>query len=116
MTAPTSSPLGLLRSMMHSIDSGIEDAIDAHGFSFSALSADDGGAILQFATAAGSDGSAWHLTLKLPPGGRSRLALRHGPAEAPDVSLALSVGDGPCTDLPAALGIAMDLFTAVGQP
>lgn len=105
------SPMSMLRSMMQSVDSGIEDAIDAHGFSFSALAADEEGAVLQFAEPDG-----WHLTLNLPPDGRSRVTLRRGSPEAPSVSLALSVGDGACRDLPAALGIAMELFTSLGQP
>ena len=105
------SPMAMLRSMMQSVDSGIEDAIDAHGFSFSALSADGEGAVLQFEAPA-----AWHLTLNLPPDGRSRVSLRRGGAEAPAVALTLSVGEGGCRDLPAALGIAMELFTTLGQP
>jgi hypothetical protein len=110
MTLSTASPMALLRSMMQSVDSGIEDAIDAHGFSFSALSADEDGATLQF------DADDWHLTLTLPPDGRSRVSLRRGSAETPSVSLGLSVGEGACRDLPVALGIAMELFTAVGHP
>ena len=116
MTHATPSPMALLRSMMQSVDAGVEDAIDAHGFSFSALSADDDGAVLRFATAAPEDASVWHLTLNLPPDGRSRVALRRGSAEAPSISLAVAVDDQLCRDLPAALGIAMELFTAVGQP
>ncbi|HMA48553.1 MAG TPA: hypothetical protein VKP60_02305 [Magnetospirillaceae bacterium] len=110
------SPMAMLRSMMQSVDSGIEDAIDAHGFSFSALSADEEGAVLHFDTPATEPAAIWHLTLNLPPDGRSRVALRRGSAEAPSVALTLSVGDGACRDLPAALGIAMELFTTIGQP
>jgi hypothetical protein len=109
MTA-TPSPMAALRSMMQSVDAGIENAIDAHGFSFSALTADEGGAMLHFA-APGS----WHLTLALPPDGRSRVALRRGEADSPSVSLALQIEEGSCRDLPAALGIAMDLFTAIAH-
>lgn len=110
------SPMAMLRSMMQSVDSGIEDAIDAHGFSFSALSADEGGAILHFVAPAADAGTSWHLTLNLPPDGRSRVTLRRGSADAPSVALSLSVGDGACRDLPAALGIAMELFTTIGEP
>ena len=110
MNPATPSPMSMLRIMMQSVDAGIEDAIDAHGFSLSALSADEGGAILHFTA------DTWHLTLNLPPDGGSRVTLRHGSADTPSVSLALSVGDGACRDLPAALGIAMELFTSIGQP
>jgi len=110
MTYFPASPMSVLRTMLQSVDAGIEDAMEAHGFSFSALSADEGGATLQFAA------DSWHLTLSLPPDGRSRVSLRRGGAEAPSVSLSLSVGEGACRDLPAALGIAMELFTNVGQP
>lgn len=109
------SPMAMLRSMMQSVDAGIEDAIDAHGFSFSALSANEDGAVLQFETPTAEPAAAWHLTLDLPPDGRSRVTLRRGSAEAPSVALALSVTDGACRDLPAALGIAMELFTTIGQ-
>jgi hypothetical protein len=103
--------MAMLRSMMQSVDAGIEDAIDAHGFSFSALSADGEGAVLHFATP-----NEWRLTLNLPPDGRSRVSLRRGGAEAPTVSLTLTVGeDGACRSLPAALGIAMELFTSIDQ-
>ena len=105
-----SSPMALLRSMMRSVDGGIEDAIDAHGFSLSALTADEGGAALNFTA------GTWHLTLNLPPDGRSRVTLRQGGAEAPGVTLTLAVAEGACRDLPSALGIAMELFTAVAQP
>lgn len=111
MNYATPSPMSMLRSMMQSVDSSIEDAIDAHGFSFSALSADGEGAVLHFEAPA-----AWRLTLNLPPDGRSHLSLRRGNAEAPSVALTLSVGEGACRDLPAALGIAMELFTTLGQP
>ena len=103
------SPISLLRSMMQSVDGGIEDAIDAHGFSLSALTADEAGAVLHFTA------GAWRLTMHLPPDGRSRIELRQGDAEAPGVALSLAVGDSACCDLPAALGIAMELFTAVTQ-
>ena len=103
------SPMSLLRSMMQSVDGGVEDAIDAHGFSLSALTADEAGAVLHFTA------GAWQLTLHLPPDGRSRVDLRQGGAEAPGVALTLAVADGACRDLPAALGIAMELFTAVTQ-
>ncbi len=115
MTHASPTPMALLRSMMQSVDAGIEDAIDAHGFSLSALTADDKGAVLHFTTAEADRAAAWHLTLDLPPDGRSRVALRRGEAELPSVALTLSVGDGVCRDLPAALGIAMELFTTVGQ-
>ena len=114
MTHAPSSSLALLRSMMQSLDAGIEDAIDAHGFSLSALTADGKGALLHFITAAPAS-DAWHLTLDMPPDGRSRVALRRGEAEAPSVSLTVSVTEGVCRDLPAALALAMDLFTAVGE-
>jgi hypothetical protein len=107
--------MAMLRGMMQSVDAGIEDALDAHGFSFSALSADEGGAVLHFAVPARETGAAWHLTVTLPPDGKSCIALRRGAAEAPSVALTLSVGDGACRDLPAALGIAMELFTTIGQ-
>lgn len=110
------TPMALLRSMMRSVDSGIEDAIDAHGFSLSALTADDKGAVLHFTTPDTDRAAAWHLTLNLPPDGRSRVALRRGEAESPSVALTVAVADGACRDLPAALGIAMELFTAIGQP
>ncbi len=106
-----SSPMALLRSMMQSVDSGIEDAIDAHGFSLSALTANEAGAVLHFTA-----GDAWHLTLNLPPDGRSRVALRRGEAAAPNVALTVAVAEGACRDLPSALGVAMDLFTAIDQP
>lgn len=109
------TPMALLRSMMQSVDAGIEDAIDAHGFSLSALTADDKGAVLHFTTPEPDRASAWHLTLNLPPDGRSRVALHRGEAEQPSVALAISVADGVCRDLPAALGIAMELFTTIGQ-
>ena len=112
MTVPLTSPMAVVRSMMQSVDAGIEDAIDAHGFSFSALTADEGGATLNFVAAEG----AWHLTLALPPDGRSRVALRRGDADSPSIALALQIGDGACRDLPSALGIAMELFTTVTQP
>lgn len=116
MTHAIPSPMAMLRSMMQSVDSGIEDAIDAHGFSFSALSADEEGAMLHFAAPASSGpAGGWHLTLNLPPDGRSRVALRRGGPEAPSVALDLAVGEGGCRDLPAALGIAMELFTTLGQ-
>lgn len=105
------SSMALLRSMLHSVDGGVEDAIDAHGFSLSALTADDAGAVLHFTA-----GESWHLTLNLPPDGRSRVALRRGEAEAPSVALSVTVADNACRDLPSALGIAMELFTAVNQP
>jgi len=101
--------MALLRGMMQSVDPSIEDALDAHGFSFSALAANEEGAVLHFA--AGS----WHLALNLPPDGRSRVSLRRGSAEAPFLSLILSIGEGACRDLPSALAIAMDLFTTIGQ-
>lgn len=110
MNHASPSPMALLRGMMQSVDSGIEDALDAHGFSFSALSADEEGAILQFTA------DSWHLALNLPPDGRSRVSLRRGSTETPSVSLVLSVGEGACRDLPSALGIAMELFTTIGQP
>jgi len=115
MTDTLPSPMAMLRSMMQSVDSGIEDAIDAHGFSLSALSADGDGAVLHFTAPAEAD-AGWHLTFNLPPDGRSRLDLRRGSSEAPSVALSLSVGVGACRDLPAALGIAMELFTVIGQP
>lgn len=102
--------------MIQSVDAGIEDAIDAHGFSFSALTADEGGAMLHFTLTEADRYGAWHLTLALPPDGRSRVALRRGETHSPSVSLALQVEEGGCRDLPAALGIAMDLFTAIAQP
>jgi len=105
------SPMALLRSMMQSFDGGIEDAIDAHGFSLSALTADEAGAVLTFAA-----GETWHLTLNLPPDGRARVGLRRGNADSPAIALALTVGEGACRDLASALGIAMELFTAVAQP
>ena len=71
----SSSSMALLRSMMHSLDAGIEDAIDAHGFSLSALTADGKGAVLHFTSAEPDRDAAWHLTLDLPPDGRSRVAL-----------------------------------------
>jgi hypothetical protein len=108
--------MAALRTMMQSVDAGIEDAIDAHGFSFSALTADEGGAMLHFVLAEADRYGPWHLTLALPPNGRSRVALRRGEADSPSVALALQVEDGGCRDLPAALGIAMELFTAVAQP
>jgi hypothetical protein len=107
--------MALLRTMIHTVDAGIEDAIDAHGFSLSALTADESGAVLHFSTTE-HPATPWHLTLTLPPDGRARLALRQGDAEAPIVALALAVAEGGCRDLPAALGVAMELFTAVGQP
>jgi hypothetical protein len=107
--------MALLRTMMQSVDAGIEDAIDAHGFSLSALTADEKGAVLQFTTAEADRSAAWHLTLNLPPDGRSRVALRRGEPEQPSVALAISVADGVCRDLPAALGIAMELFTSIDQ-
>ncbi len=110
MTATIASPMAALRLMMQSVDAGIEDAIDAHGFSFSALTADEGGAVLHFAAP-----DAWHLTLALPPDGHSRLALRRGGADSPSVSLALQVEEGGCRDLQGALGIAMELFTAIAH-
>jgi hypothetical protein len=115
MTHSASSSMALLRSVMQSVDAGVEDAIDAHGFSLSALTADGKGAVLQFVTAEPDSTAAWHLTLDLPPDGRARVVLRRGEAEAPSVTLALSVGEGVCRDLPAALGIAMELFTTVGE-
>jgi hypothetical protein len=73
--------------------------------------------VLHFTASADADAdTGWHLTLNLPPDGRSRLSLRRGSAEAPLVALSLSVGDGACRDLPAALAIAMELFTAIGEP
>jgi len=101
--------------MMQSVDAGIEDAIDAHGFSLSALTVDDKGAVLHFTTAQADRAAAWQLTFTLPADGRSRLALRRGEAEQPSVALAISVADGACRDLPSALGIAMELFTTIGQ-
>ena len=115
MTHLTPSPMALLRGMMQSVDSGIEDALDAHGFSFSALSADEGGVVLHFVTLASETPATWHLTLTLPPDGRSRVGLRRGSVDAPSVTLALSVSDGACRDMPAALGIAMELFTTLSQ-
>jgi len=106
-----SSSMTLLRSMLHSVDGGIEDAIDAHGFSLSALTANEAGAMLHFTAS-----DSWHLTLNLPPDGRSRVALRRGEADSPSVALTVAVADGACRDLPSALGIAMELFTAVAQP
>ncbi len=114
-TLNSSTPMALIRSMMQSVDAGIEDAIDAHGFSLLALTADDTGAVLHFTTAETDRAAAWHLTLNLPPDGRSRIALRRGESEQPSVALAISVADGVCRDLPAALGIAMELFTTIGQ-
>ena len=111
MTVALSSPMAALRAMLQSVDAGIEDAIDAHGFSFSALTADEHGATLRFAC-----DEVWHLTLTLPPGGRSEVALRRDAAGSPSISLALTVEDGACRDLPAALGIAMELFTAIARP
>jgi len=116
MTHTSSTPMALLRSMMQSVDAGIEDAIDAHGFSLSALTADERGAVLHFATAETDRAATWHLTLTLPPDGRSRVALRQGEAEQPSVALALSVAEDACRDLPAALGVAMELFTTIAQP
>jgi hypothetical protein len=107
--------MALLRNMMQSVDSGIEDAIDAHGFSLSALTADDKGAVLHFTTAGADRAAAWHLTLNLPPDGRSRVALRRGEPDSPSVALTVAVADGACRDLPAALGVAMELFTTVDQ-
>ena len=109
------SSMALLRSMLHSVDGGIEDAIDAHGFSLSALTADEAGAVLHF-IAGDTNGDPWHLTLNLPPDGRSRVALRRGEAEAPGIALTIAVAEGSCRDLPSALGIAMELFTAAAQP
>jgi len=102
----------LLRGIMQSVDDGIEDAIDAHGFSLSALTADTRGAVLHFSTA----DTLWHLTLTLPPDGHSHVALRRGAVETPGVALTVAVTDGVCRDLSSALGIAMELFTAIGQP
>ena len=110
-SSPASSPMTLLRSMMQSVDGGIEDAIDAHGFSLSALTADEAGVVLTFAA-----GDAWHLALTLPPDGHARVALRRGDADLPGIALTLTVADGACRDLASALGIAMELFTAVAQP
>ncbi len=115
MTLPLPTPMALLRTMMHSFESGIEDAIDAHGFSLSALTADDKGAVLHFITAEPDCGAAWHLTLDLPLDGRSRVALRRGEAESPGVALTVSVAEGGCPDLPAALSVAMELFTHIVQ-
>ena len=116
MTALSSSPMAALRTMMQTVDEGIEDAIDAHGFSFSALAADEDGAMLHFVLAESNRYGDWHLTLALPPNGRSRVVLRRGESDSPSVSLALQVEEGGCRDLPGALGIAMELFTAVAQP
>jgi len=110
------TPMALLRTMMQSFDAGIEDAIDAHGFSLSALTADDKGAVLHFTTAESEHGAAWHLTLNLPPDGHSRVALRRGEANSPSVALTVSVAEGVCPDLPAALSVAMELFTHIVQP
>jgi len=107
----TSSPIALLRTMMQSVDGGIEDAIDAHGFSLSALTATEAGAVLHFKA-----GESWHLTLNLPPDGRSRVDLRRGSGEAPTIALTLAVAEDACRDLPSALGVAMELFTAIDQP
>jgi len=105
-----SSPIALLRTMMQSVDGGIEDAIDAHGFSLSALTATEAGAVLHFTAA-----ESWHLTLNLPPDGRSRVDLRRGSAETPSIALSLAVAENACRDLPSALGVAMELFTTIGQ-
>ena len=111
MDAPARSPMALLRDLTQTIDTTVENVIEAHGFSFSALSADSEGAVMRFTAPAPDPGAAWHLTFSLPSRGKARIALLRGEEQAPSVALALVVGDraGPA----AALAVAMELFATV---
>lgn len=106
----------MIRALLDSVDGRVEDALAAHGFSFSALAADDKGAAMEFHNAENEgQGESWSLSLRLPPAGPAELALRRGAEAEPAIALALRVGAPPIASLGDALAIAMTLFAAIEQ-
>ncbi len=103
-------PLALIRQLVEALDPNIENVIDAHGFSFSALTVDKQGALLQFALPQ----TEWQLTLGLPShGGSPHIQLQKGEPAAPQVSLLLCAPPDEKQQLSAALATAMELFNSL---
>jgi hypothetical protein len=101
------APMTLIRELLDCLDSRAEDALAAHGFAFSALSADEDGAEMRFDR---SEGGAWRMTLRLPRPGRPELQLHRGDGGDPDIMLRLRI-DG----MGRALGVGMGLIAAIDE-
>jgi hypothetical protein len=109
------SSMKLVRELLDSLDSRIEEALNAHGFSFSALSADEDGAHLRFERRQGDETDDWRIDFRLPRTGQPQLALLLGKEAAPIAALTLLVDGVAVPSLAAALAAAMTLFAGLQQ-
>jgi hypothetical protein len=105
--------MALIRDLIETIDATIENVIDAHGFSFSALNADDQGALVHFAAPDANGALQWRLTFGLPARGPAHVRLQKGDPAAPEVALHLIAGSSEKVALPAALATTMELFASL---
>jgi hypothetical protein len=115
MNGNVASSMKLIRDLLDMLDARIEDALTAHGFSFSALSADEQGASMRFDQPGGEAGDTWQLTFRLPWPGQPELHLLRGDPRAAEVSLRLKVDGRAVGSLAEALAQCMGLFTAIEQ-
>jgi hypothetical protein len=106
-------PTMLIRDLVNFIEEPIEDAITAHGFSFSALTADHEGARLCYSQA--QAGAMWRLIIQSSADQAPSLILEQGTEAKPSLSLRLALDGGPSTTLADALRIAMTLFSSLDQ-
>jgi len=115
MQGNVASSMKLIRDLLELLDARIEDALTAHGFSFSALSADEHGALMRFDQPGGEAGALWQLSFHLPNPAEPELHLLRGDPTMPEVSLRLRVDGRSVPNLAEALAQCMSLFSAIEQ-
>jgi len=103
----------MIRDLVSLIDEPIDEAIMAHGFSFSALTVDHGGAALCYAQA-GPTGE-WRLMIHSSTEGAPCLFLELGNEAKPSLRLHLVPDGRAVATLAEALGAAMTLFNSLDQ-
>ena len=106
-------PTDMMRDLLDMVDPTIEATIEAHGFNFAALSADENGAQLRVEQFADEAGVLWQLTLSLSHLGQPDLSLRRGGEGESSVLLLLRIDGHSADRLSGALATAMTLFSAV---
>jgi hypothetical protein len=111
----TKSAIDAMRTLTLQIDQTIEGLVDAHGFTFSQMSATATEAIAQFTGAVGDTGDPWHLTLQQPGNGELTVILARGNSQARAVTLSIRIGSQDARTLAEGVGLAISFVAFTEQ-